>query len=193
MSSRVAIVGRGNVGKALQTGLTRAGFEVRTAGKGPENPADVASWADLVILAVPYPQIDNVLRSLAPVIGGKVLVDATNSLNEQNELALGFTTSGAEELQKKAKDAKVVKAFNTVFSAHMATGNLNGEKLTSLIAADDADAKKLVMELAGKIGFDPVDAGPLRNARWIEALGFLNIQLGYGVGMGPGIGFRLVH
>lgn len=193
MSGRVAILGRGNVGKALQSALSGAGYEVRTTGKGPENPVEAVKWADIVILAVPYLQIENVIKGLDPVIKGKVLVDVTNSLNAQSDLAIGFTTSGAEELQKKVKDAKVVKSFNTVFAANMASGSLKGEKLTSLIASDHADAKKLVMEMAGKIGFDPVDAGPLRNARWIEALGFLNIQLGYALGMGSGIGFRLVH
>ena len=86
-----------------------------------------------------------------------------------------------------------MKAFNTVFAGHMATGKANGERLASLIAGDNADAKRHVMEMATRIGFDAVDAGPLRNARWIEALGFLNIQLGYSMKMGPGIGFRLVH
>lgn len=193
MSDRVAILGRGNVGKALNAGLSRAGYAVRTAGRGPESPADAASWADTVILAVPYLEIGNVLHGLGSSLKGKVLVDATNSLNEKFDLAVGYTTSGAEELQKKVKDAKVVKAFNTVFATHMATGSLMGERLTSLVAGNDADAKRQVMEMASKIGFDPVDAGPLRNARWIEALGFLNIQLGFALGMGTGIGFKLVH
>jgi predicted dinucleotide-binding enzyme len=86
-----------------------------------------------------------------------------------------------------------VKAFNTVFAAHMDSGRLADQQLTAFVAGDDAGAKQQVLELARGIGFDPLDAGPLRNSRWLETLGFLNIQLGYVVGLGSKIGFRLVH
>jgi len=78
----------------------------------------------------------------------------------------------------------VVKAFNTVFAQHMDSGRLDGERLTAFAAGDDAAAKAAVLELEREIGFDAVDAGPLRNARLLEPLGYLNIQLGYGLKMG---------
>ena len=77
------------------------------------------------------------------------------------QLALGFSTSGAEELQKKVRSAKVVKAFNTVFANHMDSGRAKGEPLSAFIASDDTEARETVMSLARAIGLDPIDAGPL--------------------------------
>jgi predicted dinucleotide-binding enzyme len=122
-----------------------------------------------------------------------VLLDVTNALTPDYQLALGCTTSGAEELQKKAPEAKVVKAFNTVFAQNISTGKVKGEKLTLFVAGDDKTAKDLVLSAGSAIGFDPVDAGLLKNARWMETLGYFNIQLGYTLKMGTDIGFRLVH
>ena len=120
-------------------------------------------------------------------------MDATNALDANMNLAVGFTTSGAEELQKKARGARVVKAFNTVFAANMETGRVGGQPIAALVAGDDAAAKSAVLELAGDISFDPVDAGPLKNARLLEPMAQLNIQLGYVLGLGPRIGFTLVR
>ncbi len=117
----------------------------------------------------------------------------TNALTENMQLAIGCTTSGAEELQKKAPRARVVKAFNTVFAGTMDTGRVQGQQLTVFAAADDAAARQRVLAMQRDLGFDAVDAGPLENARWLETLGYLNIRLGYGLGMGTGIGFKLVH
>jgi predicted dinucleotide-binding enzyme len=85
----------------------------------------------------------------------------------------------------------VVKAFNTVFAQTMSTGKVDAEPLTVLLAGNDAGAKRRVQELAEAIGFDAVDAGELSVARWLEALAFLNIHLGYGQNLGTSIGFRL--
>ena len=89
--------------------------------------------------------------------------------------------------------AKVVKAFNTVFAEHMATGQLKGMPLTLFVASNDPGAKEEILALGKSIGFDSVDAGPLRNARWLETLGYFNIQLGYMLKMGTQIGFKLVR
>ncbi|MGC3997461.1 MAG: NAD(P)-binding domain-containing protein [Anaeromyxobacter sp.] len=193
MATKIGIIGKGNVGSALQRGLTRAGHEVRAVGKEPGAARKAAAWADVVFLAVPYGGLDETLASLGEAVDGKVLVDATNALTADMQLAVGFTTSGAEELQKKAGRARVVKAFNTVFAKHMETGKVKGEALALLVAADDAAAKDRVLGLGREIGFDAIDAGPLRNARWLESLGYLNIQLGYVQKLGPDIGFRLVR
>jgi predicted dinucleotide-binding enzyme len=147
----------------------------------------------VLVLAVPFDAIDNVLQTLGDTIRGKILVDVTNALTADYQLAVGFSTSGAEDLQKKATGAKVIKAFNTVFAQHMPTGQLNGTTLTAFIAGDAADAKSEVLEMAKAIGFDPVDAGPLKNARWLETLGYLNIQLGYMLKMGTDTGFKYIH
>ncbi len=189
----VGIVGAGNVGSALRRGLERVGYQVRVAGKEPATLKELAGWADVVFLAVPFGAVGSVVAQLGSSIDGKVVVDVTNALTEDMQLALGCTTSGAEELQKKVPRAKVVKAFNTVFAGTMDSGRAAGQQLTAFAAGDDAGAKERVLALARDVGFDAVDAGPLRNARWLETLGFLNIQLGYVLGMGTEMGFRLVH
>lgn len=193
MKTKIAIIGDGNVGSALNRGLERAGYEVKSVGNEPSRVREIANWGEHIVLAMPFAAVDDVLRNLGDAVNGKTLIDATNALTPDFQLALGFTTSGAEELQKKAPSAKVVKAFNTVFAEHMATGEVNGAKLTLFAAGDDQPAKELALAMGRDIGFDAVDAGPLQNARWLETLGYLNIQLGYMLKMGTKIGFKLVH
>jgi predicted dinucleotide-binding enzyme len=154
---------------------------------------EVAAWASVVVLAVPYGELDTVVKTAGATLDGKTVVDVTNALNPDMSLALGFSTSGAEELQKKAPKAHVVKAFNTVFAQHMDSGRVAEQTLTALVAGDDVGAKRTVLELARGIGFEAVDAGPLKNARLLEPFGYLNIQLGYVLGMGTQIGFKLLH
>ncbi len=191
MKPKVGIIGDGNVGSALRRGLERAGYDVRAGGKG--QVAEAVQWADVVILAVPYGAIDAVVAEFGDAIGGKTLVDVTNALTKDMQLASGCTTSGAEALQQKARGAKVVKAFNTQFAKHMDDGHVDGEALTVFVAGDDGDAKREVEQMARDIGFDAVDAGPLQNARLLEPLGYFNIQLAYTLGLGPDIGMRLVR
>jgi hypothetical protein len=193
MKTKVAIIGDGSVGSAIQKGLQRAGYELKVVGKDPPKVREAGAWAEVIILAVPYGALDNALQELGDGVAGKTLVDVTNALTPDLQLALGFTTSGAEELQKKAPRAKVVKAFNTVFAGTMSDGKVKGQTITLFAAGDDAGAKEKVLELGRDIGFDAVDAGPLKNARWLEVLGYLNIQLGFTQKMGAEIGLKLVH
>jgi 8-hydroxy-5-deazaflavin:NADPH oxidoreductase len=193
MKRKVGIIGDGNVGSALARGLQRAGYEVRTVGKDPQGVRDTGRWAEVVILAVPYGAVDDAVRELGDGIQGKTLVDVTNALTADMQLASGCTASAAEALQQKARGAKIVKAFNTQFATHMDSGQVDGQQLTVFAASDDQDAKSRVLRMARDIGFDAVDAGPLQNARYLEPLGYLNIQLGYVVGLGDKIGLRLFH
>jgi 8-hydroxy-5-deazaflavin:NADPH oxidoreductase len=190
---KIGIIGNGNVGSALSRGLTRTGYEVKAVGAGAKANRDIAAWADIVIVAVPFGAIGNVAKEIADAVKGKIVVDTSNALDGNMALALGYTTSGAEELQKTLVGAHVVKTFNMVFAQHMDSGRVNDTQLTAFVAADDATAKEAVIELARSIGFDAVNAGPLANARLLEPIGYLNIQLGYVLGMGTQIGFKLVH
>jgi 8-hydroxy-5-deazaflavin:NADPH oxidoreductase len=193
MNPRVGIVGDGNVGSALRRGLERAGYHVRAVGKEPGKVKETGLWAEVVILAVPYSAVDEAVAELADVVAGKTLVDVTNALTPDMRLASGCTTSGAEELQRKVPEATVIKAFNTQFAQHMDSGAVTGQPLTAFVAGDDPTAKRQVMQMAGDIGFDVVDAGPLQNARLLEPLGYFNIQLGYVLGLGTQIGLKLVR
>lgn len=190
---KISIIGNGNVGSALGRGLEKAGHEVRAVGNDREATTQAASWAELVLLAVPFGALDEVVGTAGKALTGKIVVDVTNALDAEMNLALGYSTSGAEELQKKLPGARVVKAFNTVFAQHMDSGRLGEQPLTAFVAGDDTDAKETVLGLARDIGFDAIDGGPLRNARLLEPLAYFNIQLGYVLGMGTQIGFKLLH
>jgi len=192
-TTKIAILGKGNVGGALARGLARSYSHVQSVGHDQAAQRQAATQAEVVILAVPFPALDDVVKNLGASLDGKVVVDATNALDASMNLALGYSTSGAEELQKKLPRARVVKAFNTVFAQHMNSGMAGSTPLTALVSGDDAAAKQTVMTLAQDIGFETVDAGPLKNARLLEPVGYLNIQLGYVLGLGTQIGFKLVR
>ena len=191
-NTNIAILGKGNVGAALSRGLSRTYQNVRAVGNDQAAQKQAARAAEIIILAVPFSAIDEVAKNLSPELVGKIVVDATNALDANMNLALGFSTSGGEELQKKLPQARVVKAFNSVFAQQMESGKVGGTALTAFLAGDDAAAKETVGALARDIGFEVVDAGPLKNSRLLEPLGYLNIQLGYVLGHGTGIGVKLI-
>jgi 8-hydroxy-5-deazaflavin:NADPH oxidoreductase len=193
MSKKIGIIGNGNVGSALTRGLTKARREVKSVGADKADVRNTAEWADVLILAVPFGALEDVAATIGPLVKGKTILDVTNALTADMQLALGFTTSGAEELQKKLPQANVVKGFNTQFAQQMDSGRLGEQRLTAFVAGDNADAKRDATEIATAIGFDVVDAGPLANARLLEPLGYFNIQLGYVLGLGTGIGLKLVR
>jgi len=190
---KIGIIGDGNVGSALGRGLERAGHDVRTVGNDKAKIRETASWGETVLLAVPFGALDDVVKTAGDALAGKTVIDATNPLGPDMGLAIGFNTSAAEELHKKLPKARVVKSFNTVFAKHMDTGKLGNHPLSAFVAGDDAGAKSTVLQLARDIGFDAVDAGPLKNARHLEPLAVLNIHLGYAGKMGTDIGFNLVR
>lgn len=189
----IAIIGKGNVGSALQAGLAQLGHQVQAVGRNPQHVHQAALASELIILAMPYSEMDNVVTALGVAADGKVLVDATNLLTDSLHLAAGFDTSGAEQLQHKLPAARVIKAFNTSFAGTMASGHVKGEQLVGLVAGDDAAAKQTVLEMVDALGFDAVDAGPLLMARYLEPMALLNIRLAYVQGLGPNMGLRLVR
>ncbi|MGE5187797.1 MAG: NADPH-dependent F420 reductase [Betaproteobacteria bacterium] len=189
---RIAIIGKGNVGSALGKGLTKAGHEVKYGHRDPAEPVSgAAKWGELIILAVPHNNGADAIENIKPFADGKTVIDVMNAIGPHMELDISCTTSTAEETQKGLPKSHVVKAFNTVFAKNQSTAKVGNEKLTAFIAGDDADAKKTVAKLTGDIGFDPVDCGPLRNARYLEAMGNMLINLAYTYGMGTDIGYKL--
>jgi predicted dinucleotide-binding enzyme len=190
---RVAVIGKGNVGIALAAGLSRKGHEIRFGHRDPKEPVeDAAKWGEAIILAVPHSAVADAAKHIGSAADRKPLIDVTNALDQNWDLAVGLTTSAAEELQKMLPKARVVKAFNTVFAQNQSTGRVGNDQLTAFIAGDDLKAKQTVMQLARDIGFDPVDSGPLKAARYLEPMAVLMISLGYTLKMGTKIGFKLV-
>jgi len=203
---KVGIIGTGNVGRALAAGLVRGKHQVTFGSRNPSrvervegvdvgSRKEAATWAEVVILAVPFSAIHDTVQAIGPnALNRKVLVDATNAIGPSYDLAVGHTTSGAEELAKLVPGARVVKAFNTVFAPLMSAGTVRGEPVALPVAGDDPAAKEAVIQLGRDLGFDPVDAGPLKNARYLEPLAMWMIYLAYGgPKMGPGIGLKLLR
>ena len=133
---------------------------------------------DVVVLAVWYAALEDVLGRYGDQLDGKVVVDITNPIDvdafEPLKLEAG---SAAQEIAAKAPGARVVKAFNTTFAGTLAEGRVAGEPLDVLIASDDEEAKRTVSRIVSDAGLRPIDAGPLKRARELEALGYLHMVI----------------
>jgi hypothetical protein len=193
----IAILGAGNMGKGLAKRLADAGEEVVLTARDQKKTTETAkslgrnvkaaapsavAGADIVIIAVPYSNVGDAIKE-AGGLAGKTVIDITNPVGPNMSQAVSGDSSAAEEIQKLAPQAKVVKAFNTIFSTLLDL-KYGGPGPQVFVAGTDATAKEQVFALIKKIGFEPVDAGPLENARQVEAIGNLNIKLGYALGRG---------
>ncbi|MGA3060236.1 MAG: NADPH-dependent F420 reductase [Candidatus Bathyarchaeia archaeon] len=189
---KIAIIGKGNVGNALCSGLSSK-HEVKFGHRDQAEPVvDAAKWGEVIILAVPYDNAIDATEKIKPYADGKIVIDVMNAIGPNMELGISCATSSAEETQKRLPKAYVVKAFNTIFAQNQSTGKVNNEQLTAFIAGNDGKAKQTVAQLTRDIGFDAVDCGPLKASRYLEAMAIMVISLAYNYGMGPKIGFKLV-
>jgi hypothetical protein len=162
-------------------------------GAGVAGTTQAIAASDVVILAVPYAALPAIAQSV-PDWQGKILIDATNPLAPGlSGLSLGTTTSGAEELAKLARGARVVKAFNTTGAENMADTRYPGGAPMMPLCADDADARQRVATLATLIGFDPVDMGPLIAARYLEPFAMTWIHLALKQGYGRKFAFGMLR
>lgn len=201
---KVTVIGAGNMGSAFVKQMVAGGHTVTVTARNLDkaravaaaHPGAVATTADnaaanadVVVLATGHADAIVALRSVGP-LAGKVVIDVTNPLTaDYMGLTIGHTTSAAEEIAHAVPDARVVKGFNTVFAQVLAEGaDLgDGRKVSVFLASDDAAAKATAKALAESLGFETIDAGGLKNARYLEPLAGLNIYLGYGAGLGTGI------
>ena len=201
---KVTVIGAGNMGSAFVKQLVRAGHQVSVTARDSAKAAQVAAanpgakavatagaatGADAIVLATGYADAAGALKAVGD-LQGKVVIDITNPLTaDYMGLTLGHSTSAAEEIAKAVPGAEIVKGFNTVFAPVLAEGAElgKGQKVTVFVASDSARAKQTATALAQSIGFDVVDAGGLKNARYLEPLAGLNIYLGYGAGLGTSI------
>ncbi len=188
---KIAIIGKGHVGTAIAKGLSGK-HEVKFGHRDPKETVEAAAkWGEVIVLAIPYGAVAEVVKELGSAADGKTILDVTNALAPNGDLAVGLTTSAAEELQKKIPKAYVVKAFNTVFAQNQSTGKVGKEQLTLFVAGDNAKAKQIVMHLGRDIGFDSIDAGNLQSARYLEPMAMLLMNLAFGLGLGTNIGYKL--
>jgi predicted dinucleotide-binding enzyme len=192
MVETIAIIGSGHAGKALHEAFTRAKWPSDIAPRDAAGMRALVERSGIVALAVPHEARRDVIDTLGALLDGKILIDVTNPLAWPGpELALAGEASGAEELQRWAPRARVVKAFNTVFAPHMASAKVNGETMSMFAASDDAAARRTVLDLGRAIGYDAVDAGPLSNARSLERLLFFEMMMEKI--HGSKIGWRFLH
>lgn len=190
---RITIIGAGNVGKALGEGWAKK-HEVHYIRRGcpPHERGTLINESDAIVLATGANQAQEALKDL-PLVG-KTLIDCTNPLKaDLSGLEFGHTTSQAERVAAWAPDAKVVKAFNTVGFGIMMNPQFGDRKAMMMVAGNDNAAKKTTMALASDLGFEPIDAGPLTQARLLEPLAMLWISLAIRGGLGPDFAFGMLR
>ena len=174
--AHVSILGSGNMGPAIAGVVSKGGNTVELF-----NSSDVHKpvTGDVVVLAVPYPAVAEVIAQRGEQLAGKIVVDITNPLNVEtfDGLTVPSDSSAAAEIAAKLPRSRVLKAFNTNFAATLASGTVGGLPTTVLIAGDDADAKALLAGVVSAGGLRAIDVGGLKRARELESLAFLQITL----------------
>lgn len=204
---RIAVIGAGPVGAGVAAAAVKAGHEVVLASRRPEHaeavaadvgarpagtPDAAADGADMVVLAVPAAAVADVCDQIRRHVTGKIVVDPTNPLEPDLSGLLEATRSVAEVIAALLPGASVVKAFNTVLGSRLTDPVVDGVRLDGFYAGDDPEATAAVAELVAAMGFRPLDAGPLRAARSLEHLAFLNVSLNARNGWSWSSGWKLL-
>ncbi len=197
---KIAIIGAGNVGGTLGKRWAAAGNDVLFGVRDPAREkyqslvtqtggravlatnAHAAQAAQVIVLATPWTTTEAALAQCGS-LAGKVIIDATNPLGADLNLTVGLNDSGGEQVARWAKEAKVVKAFNSTGFNVMDDPVLDDRHAVMFVAGDDAAAKGIVLDLASAIGFEGIDAGPLKMARLLEPLAVLWIHCAYRQGL----------
>jgi 8-hydroxy-5-deazaflavin:NADPH oxidoreductase len=193
---KIAIIGTGEVGGTLGRLWAAKGHVVTFGSRKPGSaktkrrllsipdgasagtPHDAAASSEVVVLATPWEAVQASLKACGGALKGKVLIDCTNPYSaKRRRVELDVRRPGAARVAGWAKGARVVKAFNTTGANLFGSPRFAGGRISMFICGDDARAKKTVAELAGSLGFDVVDTGPLSSALWLEALCGLWLQL----------------
>ncbi len=211
---KLSIIGAGNVGGTLgKAWAQKAGHDIYFGMRDPKaekaqalvksigakaravSPAEAAAATDFIVLSTPWPATEAAIRSLGN-IKGKIILDATNPLTRGPDgigLEIGHTTSGGEKVQGWAAGASVFKTLNTTGFGNMANTDFKGGKPAMFVAGDDAAGKPKVIGLVSELGFETIDAGPLRNARLLEAHALLWIDLALARGQGRDWAFGILR
>jgi predicted dinucleotide-binding enzyme len=194
----ITIIGTGNMARGIATRSLAAGHTVTLLGTSEEKAQALAGElsgdvrtgtvgdpisGDVVVLAVWYQALDDVIGRYGDQLAGKTVVDITNPVDPQTYAPLTVEAgSAAQEIAGKVPGAKVVKAFNTTFAGSLVEGEVSGQPLDVFVAADDDHAKDTVRELAESAGLRVLDAGPLAHARQLEGAGYLHMAVQPGLG-----------
>jgi predicted dinucleotide-binding enzyme len=186
------IFGSGNMGTALDEVLAAGGASIDHIN---HTDAQAQITGAVVILAVPYPALEEIVERYGEQLANKVVVDITNPLDFTtfDSLVVPSGSSAASELATALPTAQVVKAFNTTFAATLRAKSIGPNPTVVLVAADDADAKDVLIEAIRAGGIEAVDVGPLRRSRELEAIGFLQMTLAANAKTSWAGGFALVR
>jgi predicted dinucleotide-binding enzyme len=198
--SSITIIGSGNMARGIGTRAAAAGYVIQILDRDTSKAAALADdlsgatsgalgeppAGDIVVLALPYGAVVEVVGQYGGALDGKVLVDITNPVDFETFAGLVTppASSAAQEIAKVVPGAKVVKAFNTTFASTLVDGTVDGQPLDVLIAGDDEGAKASVAAFIEAAGLRPLDVGPLAQSRWLEGIGFLHIGLQVSKGWG---------
>jgi 8-hydroxy-5-deazaflavin:NADPH oxidoreductase len=204
----ITIIGTGNMARGIATRALAGGNRVTLLGTSIEKAQALAGElsgdvragqvgdslsGEMVVLAVWYQAVDDVLRRYEGGLDGKVVVDITNPVDTETYAPLSIEAgSVAQEIAARVPGAKVVKAFNTTFAGTLVEGQVAGEQLDLLLASDDEEAKRAVARLASDGGMRPIDVGPLTLAHDLEALGYLNMAIQPTLGTNYGSAFKVL-
>jgi len=190
--SSITVIGTGNVAGAVASLAARGGTSVQVLGRNTEKAKSLAAsisatpgrigdeiTGDIVVLAVPYAAVAEIVAAYGTAFDGKILVDVTNPVDFQtfDGLTVPADSSAAAELQASVPGAKVLKAFNTNFAGTIASGRIGDVPPTVLVAGDDDEAKQALVEVVTAGGASAAAVGSLKRARELEAFGFLQITL----------------
>jgi predicted dinucleotide-binding enzyme len=177
--AHISVIGTGNMGQVIAGLAAKGGNTVESV-----NSSDTAKpvTGDVIVLAVPYGSVADVITQRGDQLAGKIVVDITNPVDFAtfDGLTVPADSSAAAEIAARLPHSTVLKAFNTNFGATLGSGSVGGETTTVLIAGDDADAKALLTGIVAAAGLKAIDAGGLKRARELEALAFLQITLAAG-------------
>lgn len=206
---KIGVIGTGYMGSGLGKLWAARGHDVSFGSREPARAQtlagsvgtqarggsvrDAATFGEAVLLAVPWRAVQGTLDAVGP-LDGRILIDCTNPLTpDYMTLLVGHTDSGAEQIARRAPGARVVKAFNHIYAQIIhTTPRFGAQNATVFYCGDDAAAKETVAGLAADIGFEPVDAGPLNHARYLEPVAELMVQLAYGLGQGTDQALKLI-
>jgi len=174
--TNLSILGTGTMSQAIASIAAKGGHSVQQLGT---SELDTALTGDVVVLAVPYSAIADVIAQRGDQLAGKIVVDITNPLNFEtfDSLVVPADGSAAAEIAAALPDSRVLKAFNTNFAGTLISGNVGTLTTTVLIAGDDAEAKSTLADVVSSGGLTALDAGSLERARELEAIGFLQLTL----------------
>lgn len=174
--THVSIIGTGTMGQAISGVITRGGNTVELLGR---SDAGKPVTGEIVVLAVPHSAVADILATRGDQLAGRTVVDITNPVDQEtfDSLTVPADSSSAAQIAAALPQSRVVKAFNTNFGATLASGTVGGVPTTVLIAGDDSQAKSVLAEVVTAGGLRAIDAGALRRAHELEALGFLQITL----------------